>query len=230
MRKSFTLIELLVVIAIIAILAAILFPVFAQAKLAARSAYDLRGDNLPSSAYEIYSSEDDHLKSPGSVTYELNHWTASIEWWTPIFVYFTKSSIENSGYAKQKGLRIGRATKAARIRNARQLCATDVFTQLPFWKHKTPIAFGGSRTKRTKRFRLSLGSTQVTRLLADGNTYDTISSSSGVKWSGSTSKLADRTSTKIRYLARKYSRQFRAHVFTLTRPCPRGGMPPLAFA
>lgn len=31
MRKAFTLIELLVVIAIIAILAAILFPVFAQA-------------------------------------------------------------------------------------------------------------------------------------------------------------------------------------------------------
>lgn len=37
-RKAFTLIELLVVIAIIAILAAILFPVFAQAKLAAKKA------------------------------------------------------------------------------------------------------------------------------------------------------------------------------------------------
>jgi prepilin-type N-terminal cleavage/methylation domain-containing protein len=38
MRKAFTLIELLVVIAIIAILAAILFPVFAQAKEAAKKA------------------------------------------------------------------------------------------------------------------------------------------------------------------------------------------------
>ena len=36
MKKAFTLIELLVVIAIIAILAAILFPVFAQAKEAAK--------------------------------------------------------------------------------------------------------------------------------------------------------------------------------------------------
>ncbi len=36
-KKGFTLIELLVVIAIIAILAAILFPVFAQAREAARS-------------------------------------------------------------------------------------------------------------------------------------------------------------------------------------------------
>src|SRR5690242_15226031 len=38
MRRAFTLIELLVVIAIIAILAAILFPVFAQAREAARGA------------------------------------------------------------------------------------------------------------------------------------------------------------------------------------------------
>ena len=37
-RRAFTLIELLVVIAIIAILAAILFPVFAQAKDSAKQA------------------------------------------------------------------------------------------------------------------------------------------------------------------------------------------------
>ena len=37
-RRAFTLIELLVVIAIIAILAAILFPVFAQARASARKA------------------------------------------------------------------------------------------------------------------------------------------------------------------------------------------------
>lgn len=41
LNKAFTLIELLVVIAIIAILAAILFPVFAQAKLAAKKSADL---------------------------------------------------------------------------------------------------------------------------------------------------------------------------------------------
>jgi prepilin-type N-terminal cleavage/methylation domain-containing protein len=41
MRKAFTLIELLVVIAIIAILAAILFPVFAQAKASAKNTQEL---------------------------------------------------------------------------------------------------------------------------------------------------------------------------------------------
>jgi prepilin-type N-terminal cleavage/methylation domain-containing protein len=40
-RRAFTLIELLVVIAIVAILAAILFPVFAQAKLAAKRTFAL---------------------------------------------------------------------------------------------------------------------------------------------------------------------------------------------
>ncbi len=39
--RAFTLIELLVVIAIIAILAAILFPVFAQAKAAAKKTQSL---------------------------------------------------------------------------------------------------------------------------------------------------------------------------------------------
>ena len=45
MRKAFTLIELLVVIAIIAILAAILFPVFGQAKAAAKKTADLSNMN-----------------------------------------------------------------------------------------------------------------------------------------------------------------------------------------
>ena len=43
LRRAFTLIELLVVIAIIAILAAILFPVFAQAKVAAKKSDALSG-------------------------------------------------------------------------------------------------------------------------------------------------------------------------------------------
>ena len=40
-QRAFTLIELLVVIAIIAILAAILFPVFAQAKAAAKKTQEI---------------------------------------------------------------------------------------------------------------------------------------------------------------------------------------------
>jgi prepilin-type N-terminal cleavage/methylation domain-containing protein len=53
-RRAFTLIELLVVIAIIAILAAILFPVFAQAKLAAKKTAALSNSKNIGTAMHIY--------------------------------------------------------------------------------------------------------------------------------------------------------------------------------
>ncbi len=57
--KAFTLIELLVVIAIIAILAAILFPVFAQAKLAAKKTQDLSNLKQLGTSCLIYNSDYD---------------------------------------------------------------------------------------------------------------------------------------------------------------------------
>jgi len=57
--RGFTLIELLVVIAIIAILAAILFPVFAQAKVAAKKASDISNKKQLGLAFIIYLSDSD---------------------------------------------------------------------------------------------------------------------------------------------------------------------------
>jgi len=59
MKKAFTLIELLVVIAIIAILAAILFPVFAQAKDAAKKTADLSNLKQFSLATIMYANDYD---------------------------------------------------------------------------------------------------------------------------------------------------------------------------
>ncbi len=59
--KAFTLIELLVVIAIIAILAAILFPVFAQAKLAAKKTVTLSNLKQASLGLIMYSTDSDDL-------------------------------------------------------------------------------------------------------------------------------------------------------------------------
>jgi prepilin-type N-terminal cleavage/methylation domain-containing protein len=59
MRKAFTLIELLVVIAIIAILAAILFPVFAQAKLAAKKTSSLSNTKQIDLGFLMYVNDYD---------------------------------------------------------------------------------------------------------------------------------------------------------------------------
>jgi len=61
MKRAFTLIELLVVIAIIAILAAILFPVFARAKAAAKVTSSLSGLKQIAIGLQIYSADYDDM-------------------------------------------------------------------------------------------------------------------------------------------------------------------------
>jgi len=65
MKKAFTLIELLVVIAIIAILAAILFPVFAQAKEAAKKTQCLSNQKNLSLGIIMYTNDYDDSFMPG---------------------------------------------------------------------------------------------------------------------------------------------------------------------
>ncbi len=61
MKKAFTLIELLVVIAIIAILAAILFPVFAQAKVAAKKTVAISNVKQIGTSIMLYMADYDDI-------------------------------------------------------------------------------------------------------------------------------------------------------------------------
>ena len=77
MKRAFTLIELLVVIAIIAILAAILFPVFAQAKVAAKKTVILSNAKQFGTSQFLYSSDSDDVFSPAMSfvnAFEMNSW------------------------------------------------------------------------------------------------------------------------------------------------------------
>jgi len=75
--KGFTLIELLVVIAIIAILAAILFPVFAQAREKARQTTCLSNVKQMGLGLQMYVDDYDEMLPPG-VDYPWSPWGTTI--------------------------------------------------------------------------------------------------------------------------------------------------------
>src|SRR5476651_1276768 len=95
MKKAFTLIELLVVIAIIAILAAILFPVFAQAKLAAKKTNDLAQLKQLGLASLMYSNDvdDTAMAFPYAATWSSPAYTNRDKgpWWSDRLQPYVKS-------------------------------------------------------------------------------------------------------------------------------------------
>ena len=98
MRKGFTLIELLVVIAIIAILAAILFPVFARAREKARQTSCLSNLKQLGLGMLMYAQDYDELMPAG-----IGYWTTwqvdpstnrrDNPWWRNIYPYIKNGQI-----------------------------------------------------------------------------------------------------------------------------------------
>jgi len=91
-QGGFTLIELLVVIAIIAILAAILFPVFAQAREKARSSSCLSNQKQTALAFSMYAQDYDETYPP---SFDANNLTGTgpggIAQWEDIVKPYIKS-------------------------------------------------------------------------------------------------------------------------------------------
>lgn len=104
-RKGFTLIELLVVIAIIAILAAILFPVFAQAKRAAKKTVCLSNQKQIALGAIMYSNDyDDWLPQPATCTYNAGYTIGTCQfWWYEVSDNYTTTPITAS-YTDSGGL------------------------------------------------------------------------------------------------------------------------------
>lgn len=105
MRKAaFTLIELLVVIAIIAILAAILFPVFAQAKAAAKQTACLNNVKQLSLGVMMYQNDYDDYFPMGGWQFPAvsSNPTFSSRWYIDIAPYTKNNAIRNCPASQYK--------------------------------------------------------------------------------------------------------------------------------
>ncbi|HXH60784.1 MAG TPA: type II secretion system protein [Fimbriimonadaceae bacterium] len=91
-RRAFTLIELLVVIAIISILAALLFPVFARAKDAAKRTVALAQMKQLAMSVMMYASDYDDTLVP-STNYDADTSDPHRIWTAPLFPYVKNKQI-----------------------------------------------------------------------------------------------------------------------------------------
>lgn len=96
-RRGFTLIELLVVIAIIAILAAILFPVFAQARAKARQTMCLSNQRSLGTAFMMYVQDYDETFPPTDYNAGGQRWT-----WFQLVDPYIKGGLSGSGLNKNQ--------------------------------------------------------------------------------------------------------------------------------
>lgn len=100
-RRAFTLIELLVVIAIIAILAAILFPVFAQAKKAAKKTADLNNTKQLGMAVQMYLADNDDVFPVNN--HRLEPSPVEVHWSWMVLPYVKSEGLFVSPVDKNKG-------------------------------------------------------------------------------------------------------------------------------
>ncbi|RYG46755.1 prepilin-type N-terminal cleavage/methylation domain-containing protein [bacterium] len=131
-NRAFTLIELLVVIAIIAILAAILFPVFAQAKTAAKRTSDLSNVKQIALGVTMYMGDVDDVVPLNRIVEN------GADWWTPRVKTWKDGAI---GYIKNGGEAYNNGQEHVGNRNG------GIF-QSPMadapWSNLTPIYWGYS--------------------------------------------------------------------------------------
>ena len=127
--QGFTLIELLVVIAIIAILAAILFPVFAQAREKARQSSCLSNCKQMGTAVMMYTDDYDETYPVGFRSWDTNDY-----WWPMVYPYVKndKVIICPSDRTQPRGYAINQIIAGASVGSVEQssqtICVAEVYS------------------------------------------------------------------------------------------------------
>lgn len=209
-NRAFTLIELLVVIAIIAILAAILFPVFAQAKLAAKKTKSLSNVRNLGMAFQIYVGDNDDVTTTIHGRNGVNCASASnpngviddcsIEWWQPLLPYFKSVDLLYSDERNDKDTNYIRCTVF-------KVCKYSAYGYNwgPFgWrggglleKQVNVIRADGTTGGNTNQGKPLTSVVEPAKTFAFGDTYDTPRATVGIGFSGDT--LRAYTQSGLRY-------------------------------
>lgn len=150
-RNAFTLIELLVIIAIIAILTAILFPVFAQAREKARAVSCLSNMKQIGTALVMYVQDYDE-SFPRGWYYEANNQPTT---WRTVCNRYIKNGFEQVGENNEKVMAGGLWHRPARLR-IRLTVLADMAGSL-FRQHFRTVRFSPAwRKRKLPRLRMSL--------------------------------------------------------------------------
>jgi len=142
-RSAFTLIELLVVIAIIAILAAILFPVFAQARDKARATACLSNGKQIGTAVMMYTQDYDEQFFWQADWGETDNWGAGS--WGNSYYSYVRWPVRHLPYIKNEGVFKCPSHKNP---NLNVVPASDPAAQNPGWYNNGgtpfPVSFGAN--------------------------------------------------------------------------------------
>ncbi|AIE86240.1 hypothetical protein [Fimbriimonas ginsengisoli] len=186
-------IELLVVIAIIAILAAILFPVFAQAKLAAKKTSSLSNVKQLGTANQIYLGDNDDTTvsiwgttDPANCDYTQKKFVGcGIEWWIPLYPYF--KSIDLIYSSERNDLENPNSTSnSAQYRQsfgAKKLSAYG-YNWGPFGWRGGGLLEAQTAVGSMNRGKSATSVSEPAKVFVFGDTYDTPRATVGIGFSG----------------------------------------------